>query len=198
MSDRNIVWHDTLVSPDERARLLSQAGAVVWFTGLSGSGKSTITTRVEAALLQRGLHAFVLDGDNVRHGLCADLGFSAEDRAENIRRVGHVARLMADANVLCLTAFISPLRQDRAAVRALLGPRFIEVHVDTPLAVCEARDPKGLYAKARAGLIPDFTGISAPYEPPDAPELHLPTDGRSPDDCAAAVIAHIQGRGLVP
>ena len=192
MSDRNIVWHDTLVSPDERARLLSQAGAVVWFTGLSGSGKSTITTRVEAALLQRGLHAFVLDGDNVRHGLCADLGFSAEDRAENIRRVGHVARLMADANVLCLTAFISPLRQDRAAVRALLGPRFIEVHVDTPLAVCEARDPKGLYAKARAGLIPDFTGISAPYEPPENPALELRTDLAGVQDCARRLLAFTQ------
>ena len=198
MSDRNIVWHDTLVTPEDRARLLGQAGAVVWFTGLSGSGKSTITTRVEAALLRRGLHAFVLDGDNVRHGLCADLGFSPADRAENIRRVGHVARLMADANLLCLTAFISPLRADRAAVRALLPGRVIEVFVDTPLDVCEARDPKGLYRKARAGLIPDFTGISAPYEPPDAPELHLPTHGRSPDACADAVIAHLQSRGLVP
>jgi adenylylsulfate kinase len=173
MGDLHLVWHHGKLSEAERARRLGQ-GAVVWFTGLSGSGKSTLAREVERALVQNGKHAFVLDGDNVRHGLNSDLDFSPASRAENIRRIGEAAHLFCQANVICLSAFISPYRADRAQVRRLLPPgHFMEVYCAASLEACEARDVKGLYKKARAGEIPDFTGISAPYEPPENPELAL-------------------------
>lgn len=198
-SSPNVVWHRGL-SRDERWRLLKGKGATVWLTGLSGSGKSTIAVQLERSLLQRGVHAYRLDGDNVRHGLCADLGFSAADRSENIRRVGEVARLFADAGSVVVASFISPSREDRGRVRAIHeddGLSFLEVYVDTPLEVCEQRDPKGLYARARAGEIPEFTGVSAPYEPPPRPELTL-HGGRDPvDACVSQVLALLSERGLI-
>jgi bifunctional enzyme CysN/CysC len=172
----NVVWHDTAVSRDQRWRRHGLEGMTVWFTGLSGSGKSTVANAVAERLLDVGRPAYLLDGDNVRHGLNADLGFSAADRAENIRRVGEVARLMADAGLVVLVPVISPYAVDRDRVRAShVGAelRFVEVFVDTPLAVCEQRDPKGLYRKARAGELAGFTGVDDPYEPPPSPELRL-------------------------
>lgn len=192
----NVKWHHGELDEAARQRLLGGPGCVAWFTGLSGSGKSTVARRVERMLLESGVRAYVLDGDNLRHGLNGDLGFSAADRAENIRRVGEVARLMQDAGMVVLSAFVSPYAADRAKVRDLVPPgAFLEVFVDTPLEVCEARDPKGLYRKARAGEITDFTGISAPYEAPVDPEIHLETDGLSIDACAEAVVAGIRARG---
>ena len=168
----NITWHEHAVSTIDRGRLNGHQGAVIWFTGLSASGKSTIANAVDHKLHQRGMHTFVLDGDNVRHGLNKNLGFSQEDRTENIRRIGEVAKLLADAGIITLTAFISPYRADRDQARALLEPgRFIEVLVDASLETCESRDPKGLYKKARAGEIKGFTGIDDPYEAPESPEL---------------------------
>jgi bifunctional enzyme CysN/CysC len=184
----NVVWHAGAVARADRA----SAGATVWFTGLSGSGKSTVAAVVERALVAAGRPAYLLDGDNLRHGLNADLGFTAADRSENIRRVGEVARLFADAGVVALVPVISPYRVDRDRARAVheaAGLPFVEVFVDTPLAVCEARDPKGLYARARAGNITGFTGIDDPYEAPAAPDLRLtPADG-SPEAQAALVLA---------
>lgn len=172
--DENVVWHSHEVTRGQREALHQHRGAVLWFTGLSGSGKSTIAGALEVALHARGVSTYLLDGDNIRHGLCRDLGFSDADRRENIRRVGEVARLMADAGLVVLTAFISPHRAERALVRELTGEgNFYEVFVDTPLDICEARDPKGLYKKARAGELANFTGIDSAYEPPLAPELHL-------------------------
>jgi adenylylsulfate kinase len=194
----NVVWHHGLVDTAARERHLGQKGAVVWLTGLSGSGKSTIARHAERLLIEAGHAAYVLDGDNLRHDLNADLGFSPADRAENVRRVGAVARLFADAGVLCLAAFVSPYRADRDAVRARLpAGRFVEVHVATPLAVCEERDPKGLYARARAGDIPDFTGISAPYEPPLDPELVLGRDGTEAHAEARVLVEALGDRGLL-
>lgn len=195
---RNIVRAEGHVDGADRRGVLGHGPATVWFTGLSGSGKSTVAFAVERALIERGVAAYVLDGDNVRFGLNRDLGFSPEDRTENVRRIGEVCRLMADAGLVVLTAFISPYRSDRDAVRDLHPEgTFLEVHVDTPLAVCEARDVKGLYAKARAGEIAEFSGISAPYEPPEAPELRLATDGRSVDDAVAEVLALLVERGVL-
>lgn len=172
--DDNVVWHPHTISRSEREQRQGHRGAVVWFTGLSGSGKSTLADAVEQRLFQSGVNTFLLDGDNVRHGLCRDLGFSDDDRKENIRRVGEVAKLMADAGLLVLTAFISPHRSERQMVRELLAAgQFVEIFVDTPLHVCETRDPKGLYRKARAGELTNFTGIDAVYEVPLQPELHL-------------------------
>ena len=172
--DENVVWHDHKVTRKDREALHGHKGAVVWFTGLSGSGKSTIAGALEEELHRLGVSTWLLDGDNVRHGLCSDLGFSDDDRKENIRRVGEVASLMADAGLVVLTAFISPHRAERQMVRERVGQdRFIEVFVDTPLEVCEARDPKGLYKKARAGELRNFTGIDAVYEAPESPEIHL-------------------------
>ena len=194
----NLTPSESHVSRADRAALLRHRSATLWFTGLSGSGKSTLARAVEEALHQRGVLAYVLDGDNVRHGLCADLGFSPEDRIENIRRVGQVAKLMNDAGVLVLTAFISPYREDRARVRALLPPgEFLEVFVDCPLEICEQRDPKGLYRKARAGAIPDFTGISAPYEAPTAPELRVATGTQPLADSVRELLAALVARGLI-
>ncbi|MCB9877905.1 MAG: adenylyl-sulfate kinase [Planctomycetes bacterium] len=193
----NIRRHEGVISRQDRERLLGQKGCVVWFTGLSGSGKSTVSRRAEERLTAAGRLVYVLDGDNVRHGLCADLGFSDRDRTENIRRIGHVAALLADAGAIVLTAFISPFRKDRQQVRDAVGQDFLEVFVDAPLAVCEQRDPKGLYQKARKGEIPEFTGISSPYEPPTDPDLRLPTGELSLDDCAARVQQLLESRGLL-
>lgn len=194
---RNVTWHQTRLSPEVRRAATGQAGAVVWLTGLSGSGKSTLAMALEERLVCGGRLAYVLDGDNVRHGLNGDLGFGADDRAENIRRVGHVAALFADAGVVCIAAFISPFAADRQAVRERVAPRpFFEVHVATPLAACEGRDPKGLYRRARAGEIPQFTGIDSPYEPPEAPEWVIDTAGRALDACVAELEQMLAGAGL--
>ncbi|MFA9469546.1 MAG: adenylyl-sulfate kinase [Deltaproteobacteria bacterium] len=194
----NLTWHIGEVDREARAAAHGHRGAVLWFTGLSGSGKSTIGHRVERMLIERGAFAYVLDGDNVRHGLNSDLGFAPEDRVENIRRIGEVARLFADAGGLVLSAFISPYREDRDRVRGLMGPgEFIEVFVDTPLEICEARDPKGLYKKARAGEISNFTGLDAPYEVPENPEVHLETANLSVDEAAAQVIRYLDEQNIL-
>lgn len=180
----------------ERARLLGQRGCVVWLTGLSGSGKSTLASALEAALVAAGRAAYVLDGDNLRHGLNADLGFSPAERAENVRRAGEVAALFADAGILVISAFISPYRADRERARAAaerIEPgAFHEVHISAPLDVCEQRDPKGLYKLARAGKIADFTGISAPYEPPEAAELEIDTGAMPIDEAVEAILAYVE------
>lgn len=197
-SPRNIVRHEGTIRRNDREMLLGQRGCVVWFTGLSGSGKSTVSRAVEERLTGRGRLVYVLDGDNVRHGLCSDLGFGDDDRTENIRRIGHVAALMADAGALVLTAFISPFRKDRAQVREVVGDgEFLEVFVDAPLDVCESRDPKGLYKKARDGKIPEFTGISSPYEAPERPALTVRTGEQSLEQCAAAVEAMLESKGFL-
>jgi len=196
-SDRNLTRHTGSVTRRDRERLLGQHGAVVWFTGLSGSGKSTLACALEAKLIAAGRLAYVLDGDNVRHGLCKDLGFSPADRTENIRRIGHVAALLAESGAIVLTAFISPYRSDRAAARTIVGDRFVEVFVDTPLGVCEARDPKGLYAKARRGEIAEFTGVSAPYEAPERPELHLMSGTSSIEELTSTVHQFLENRGFL-
>ena len=181
----NITWHEGHVSREERERLLDQKGALIWTTGLSGSGKSTIAYTLEHALVQRGHLCYVLDGDNIRHGLNKNLGFSAEDREENIRRLGEVGKLFVDAGVITITAFISPYRADRNTARETIGDdSFFEVFCDAPLDVCEQRDPKGLYKKARAGEIKGFTGIDDPYEAPENPELLLDTSKTSPQEAA--------------
>jgi len=192
----NIVWHEGHVERPQREALLRQRGVLVWLTGLPSSGKSTIAFTVEHALMQQGHLAYVLDGDNIRHGLNKNLGFSAEDRAENIRRIGEVGKLFADAGLITLTSFVSPYRADRDAVRALMAPgEFLEVFIDTPLELCEERDPKGLYKKARAGQIPNFTGISDPYEAPLAPEIVIKTAQGTPEDAAAQIIARLTQLG---
>ena len=196
----NITWHEGHVDRKARSGLLKQGVATIWFTGLSASGKSTVAFTVEHALVERGRLAYCLDGDNIRHGLNKNLGFSPEDRTENIRRIGEVAKLFADTGVLTMTSFISPYRADRDLVRTIhdeAGLLFIEVFVDTPLEVCEKRDPKGLYKKARAGEIPEFTGISAPYEAPEKPELVLDTGVLSATDAAAKVIEYLDARKLL-
>jgi adenylylsulfate kinase len=194
----NITWHGGHIGRPEREALLGQRGATVWLTGLSGSGKSTIAVAVEAALVKRGRLAYVLDGDNVRHGLNKNLGFSPADRTENIRRIAEVAKLFTDCGVLAFTSFISPYRADRAAARALFAPGdFIEVYVAADVSTCEGRDPKGLYKQARAGKIPEFTGISAPYEEPEAPELVLDTARQSPEESVNALIAYLEGKGYL-
>lgn len=195
----NITWHQATVTAEDRERLLNQKGCVIWFTGLSGSGKSTLANAVSQLLHQRQHHTYVLDGDNVRHGLNKNLGFSPADREENIRRIGEVAKLFADAGSIVMTAFISPYRADRVQARALLpDDRFVEVFVECPLEVCEERDAKGLYKKARAGEIKEFTGISAPYESPTEPEVTLNTAELSLEESAMAVIAYLEAADLVP
>lgn len=218
MEKTNVVWHEHLVSRAERERVCGHRGCVVWFTGLSGSGKSTIANLVDQMLVARGVHSFLLDGDNVRHGLNASpamlaeygdefarrfgLGFSAADRQENIRRVGAVAELFASAGIVTLTAFVSPYRADRDAVRRAVEQRgqpgdFVEVFVDAPLEVCEARDPKGLYKKARAGELQNFTGVDDPYEPPTQPSLRLESFRQPPEVLAARVVAHLEEFGKI-
>lgn len=193
----NVVWHHATVTRERREAQNGHRGAIVWFTGLSGAGKSTLAHAVEEHLHRAGCRTFVLDGDNVRHGLCADLGFSAEDRVENIRRIGEVAKLFMEAGVIVLTAFISPFREDRNKVRAMVRPgEFIEVYCQCTVEVCEQRDAKGLYRKARAGEIAQFTGISSPYEAPDASELVVNTSEKSLPDCVQQVIAVLAQGGI--
>ncbi|MFP8881948.1 MAG: adenylyl-sulfate kinase [Myxococcota bacterium] len=194
----NITWHSGQIGRKDRERLVRQRGVTVWLTGLSGSGKSTVAVAAEAELTRRGHLCFVLDGDNVRHGLNSNLGFSPEDRTENIRRIGEVAKLFTEAGVIVFTSFISPYRADRDAVRALMPEGdFVEVFVDASLETCEGRDVKGLYKKARAGEIPEFTGISAPYEEPEKPELVVDTGDQNIEQSVAQVIDHIESKGYL-
>ncbi len=195
----NVTWHESHIAREDREVRRGHRGAVIWFTGLSASGKSTIATALDHRLFEDGRFSYVLDGDNVRHGLNGDLGFSPDDREENIRRIGEVAKLMADAGAVVLTAFISPYRKDRDRVREIQtrDMDFIEVLVDCPLDVCEERDPKGLYKKARAGEIPQFTGISAPYEAPEAPELVVNTSELSVGECVDALMEYLGAKGYL-
>ena len=194
----NVVWHQHQINKASRAAQKQQKPAVIWLTGLSGSGKSTIANLLEQKLVAQGKHTYLLDGDNVRHGLCGDLGFSDKDRVENIRRISEVAKLFVDAGTVVITAFISPFRADRDFCRQILDDNeFVEVFVDTPLAVCEQRDPKGLYKKARAGEIKNFTGIDDPYEAPANPEIHLRTDQMTLEEEVALVIDYLEQHGLL-
>ena len=192
MSTPHIVWHEATISKADRQQKLGHKSAILWFTGLSGAGKSTIANALEHRLHAAGIHTYLLDGDNIRHGLNRDLGFSPADRSENIRRIAEVARLFVDAGTIVLTAFISPYRADRELARSLVEKgEFIEVFVDCALATCEQRDPKGLYQKARAGQIPLFTGISAPYEAPEAPEIVVSSDRGSISDCVEQIYDYL-------
>lgn len=196
----NITWHEGHVDRPDRNKLLKQQGATIWFTGLPSSGKSTIAFTLEHALVERGHLSYVLDGDNIRHGLNKNLGFSPEDREENIRRIGEVAKLFADAGVLACTSFISPYRADRDRARQIhvdAGLPFIEVFVRTPIDLCEQRDPKGLYKKARAGELKEFTGVSAPYEEPLKPEIVLETAQLTPQAAAQVVLDYLKAQGLL-
>lgn len=195
----NVVWHAATVTRERRETQNGHRSGVIWFTGLSGSGKSTLAHSVEETLHQLGCATFVLDGDNVRHGLCSDLGFSREDRAESLRRIGEMARLFMEAGVLVLTAFISPFRADRERIRQLVGEEnFFEVYCRCPIEICEQRDVKGLYKKARQGLIEEFTGISSPYEEPEAPDLLLDTANTTLEDSVLKVISIQRLRGIMP
>ena len=195
----NIVWHQGAVNRDDREKLNGHKGATVWLTGLSGSGKSTIAVDLEKRLCERGVRTYILDGDNIRHGLNKNLGFSPEDRTENIRRIGEVAKLFTDAGLVAITAFISPYRADRDQVRALMKPGdFVEIFVDCPVEVCEQRDVKGLYKKARAGEIKEFTGISAPYEAPASPELTLKSHELTVDAAVQKALDYLASKGIVP
>ena len=194
----NVTWHHGQVTRAEREKLLRQRGVTVWLTGLSGSGKSTLAVAAERALVSRGRLAYVLDGDNVRHGLNKNLGFGPADRTENIRRIGEVAKLFCDAGLIVFTSFISPYRADRDAVRALMPPGdFVEVYVDASVETCEGRDVKGLYRRARAGEIPEFTGISAPYEAPQYPELVLDTNRQTVDESVGAILRYLEDKGYL-
>jgi adenylylsulfate kinase len=195
---KNIVWHHATITKEDREKLFRQKGVVIWFTGLSGSGKSTLANAVEASLFERGCHTYILDGDNIRHGLNKDLGFSPKDREENIRRIGEVAHLFAQAGVIVMTAFISPYRADRDLSRKLNKEgEFIEIYCRCALEECERRDTKGLYKKARAGEVKEFTGISAPYEEPLQPELVLDTDRESLQESAGKVLAFFEKQGII-
>ncbi len=194
----NVVWHHATVTRARRETMNGHRAVLVWFTGLSGAGKSTLAHAVEEALHQAGTRTYVFDGDNVRHGLCADLGFSVSDRSENIRRIGEMAKLFVEAGVVALTAFISPLRADRQRVRALIGDAdFIEIYTKCPLTVCETRDVKGMYAKARSGEIKEFTGISSPYEEPEHADLVIDTSRLSLDESVNEVLRLLRDRGAV-
>ena len=194
----NVTWHEHSVTSAERQKLKGHKGAVLWFTGLSACGKSTIANTVDHLLHSLGKHTYLLDGDNIRMGLNKNLKFSAEDRAENIRRIGEVAKLFSNAGLITLTAFISPYRRDRDAVRALLQPgEFVEIFVDASLETCEKRDPKGLYKKARAGEIKGFTGIDDPYEAPEKPELVLDSNNKGIDDLAREVVEYLKKNGYL-
>lgn len=198
MQSTNVVWHQATISRTDREVQKGHKSAILWFTGLSGAGKSTLAHAVEDRLYRMGCGTFVIDGDNVRHGLCGDLGFSAEDRTENIRRVGEVAKLFTEAGVIALTAFISPFRADRDRVRAMVSEGdFIEIYCAADLSTCETRDVKGLYQKARAGQIPEFTGISSPYEAPETPELTVDTGRKPLEDCVETVITYLQSVGIL-
>ena len=198
-SATNIVWHHSTVTRAARQHQRGHRSAILWFTGLSGAGKSTLANAVNSALFEQGMACYVLDGDNIRHGLCRDLGFSDADREENIRRIGEVAKLFMDAGVVMLTAFVSPFKADRDRVRALVEPGdFIEIHCAADLEVCEQRDTKGLYARARAGEIPEFTGISSPYEAPEHPELQVNTGSQTLEESVAQVLAYLETQGIIP
>jgi len=194
----NITWHAATVTAADRRALNGHDGVVLWFTGLPSSGKSTLANAVERLLFERGCHSYLLDGDNVRHGLNKNLGFSPEDRKENIRRIGEVAKLFCDAGLIAMTAFISPYREDRLAARRLLPEgNFLEVYCRCAVEVCEQRDPKGLYKKARAGILKEFTGVDAPYEAPEKPEIEIDTAAASVEDAAAKVVAFLEDRGIL-
>lgn len=198
MKTENTVWHEQHVSKEQRAQLKKQKPCLLWYTGLSGSGKSTVANAVDALLFARGCHSYLLDGDNVRHGLNGDLGFSDEERVENIRRISEVAKLFLDAGLIVSTAFISPFASDRALAKEKIADgEFIEVYIDTPIAVCEQRDPKGLYKKARAGEIKDFTGIDSGYDVPIAPQIHVKTEQQSIEQCAEQIVNHLIERGFI-
>lgn len=195
---KNIVWHQASVTKEERAERIAQQPCLLWFTGLSGAGKSTVANALERRLFELGRHTYLLDGDNVRHGLCGDLGFSDVARHENIRRIGELSKLMVDAGLITLSAFISPFRSDRQLVRDLLPEgEFIEVYVATSLATCEARDPKGLYKRARTGEIKNFTGIDSTYEVPDNPEIVVNAGDLTPDECAEQIIVWLRERQII-
>ncbi len=195
----NIFWHQGAITLSDRERLNGHRGFTVWFTGLSASGKSTLAVATEQGLYERGYHTYILDGDNVRHGLNKNLGFSPEDRTENIRRIGEVAGLLRDCGIINLVAFISPYRIDRQAARELNNDStFIEVFIDCPVEICEQRDPKGAYKKARQGIIKEFTGISAPYEAPENPEIHLRTDEMSEEECVQLIISYLMKHKYIP
>ena len=195
----NIVWHHASIDREARAAQKHHKSAILWFTGLSGSGKSTLANAVNAALHLKGFSTYVLDGDNIRHGLCNDLGFSDSDRVENIRRIGEVAKLFLDAGVIVLTAFVSPFRADRQKARELVSEEdFLEIYCAADLNVCEDRDPKGLYAKARAGEIKDFTGISSPYEEPKVPDLNIDTGLKDLEECVELVVNKLMEKGIIP
>jgi len=194
----NIKWHHGKITKEDRVKLLNQKGVTIWLTGLSGSGKSTIAVELEHALIENRHQAYILDGDNIRHGLNKNLGFSPEDRTENIRRIGEVAKLFTEAGIITITAFIAPYREDRDAVRKLLhNGEFIEVYVKCPLDVCEERDTKGLYKKARAGEVKDFTGISAPYEEPLKPELTIDSSKLTVEESTRTVLNYLEEKGYV-
>lgn len=198
MLNKDIVWHDHCVIKKERASIKDQKPCILWFTGLSGSGKSTIANAVEAALVAEGKHTYLLDGDNIRMGLNKGLTFTDEDRIENIRRIGEVAKLFVDAGNIVLTAFISPFQKERDMVRTLVEKdEFIEIFIDTPLEICENRDPKGLYKKARIGEIPNFTGISSPYQSPLKPEIHIKNDTLSVENITENIITYLKEKGYL-
>ena len=195
---KNIVWHNATITKEDRHRMNGHKSAILWYTGLSGAGKSTLANKVEEKLFEKGFHTYVLDGDNVRHGLNKGLGFTAEDRKENIRRIGEVAKLFVDAGVLVSTAFVSPYIEDREMVRSIVKEgEFIEIYVSASLEVCEERDTKGLYKKARAGEIKNFTGISDPYEAPENPELTVDTGGQTLDESADVVLNYLEENGYI-
>ena len=198
MKTENTVWHQQHISKKQRASLKKQKPCLLWYTGLSGSGKSTVANAVDALLFKLGCHSYLLDGDNVRHGLNGDLDFSDDSRVENIRRIGEVSKLFLDAGLIVSTAFISPFAQDRASARAKLeADEFIEVYIDTPITICEQRDPKGLYKKARAGEIKDFTGIDSSYDVPQSPEIHVKTAEQNIQACAEQIVSYLAEHGFI-
>jgi len=199
LTKNNLTWFDGYITREHREKLHGHKGAAVWFTGLSSSGKSTIAQHLERLLYESGCSTYVFDGDNVRHGLCCDLGFSSEDRVENIRRIGEMVKLFVDAGIIALTAFISPYRKDRDRIRDLVGgDRFFEIYVNCPVDVCAQRDTKGIYVKAKAGVIKEFTGISAPYEPPESPCLMIASDRTSAVDAAKQVFDLLRSIKIIP
>ena len=199
LTKNNLTWFDGYITREHREKLHGHKGAAVWFTGLSASGKSTIAQQLERLLYDNGCSTYVFDGDNVRHGLCCDLGFSSEDRVENIRRIGEMVKLFVDAGIIALTAFISPYRKDRNRIRDLVGgDRFFEIYVNCPVDVCAQRDTKGIYVKAKAGVIKEFTGISAPYEPPESPCLIVASDRTSAVDAAKQVFDLLRSAKIIP